>query len=106
MPLDENDRITFFNPDAEVILGYRSWDVERLHYTHIFPPAPGETATVGDLLNKPTDGPIAQRLSVLDAQGKPLLLYITISPLDDNPPSGYGSERVLVIRDVTEEDAG
>ncbi|OGO62382.1 MAG: hypothetical protein A2029_02160 [Chloroflexi bacterium RBG_19FT_COMBO_47_9] len=103
--LDENDRITFFNPDAEVILGYRSWDVERLHYTHIFPPAPGETATVGDLLNKPTDGPIAQRLSVLDAQGKPLLLYITISPLDDNPPSGYGSERVLVIRDVTEEDA-
>jgi PAS domain S-box-containing protein len=103
--LDENDRITFFNPDAEEILGYHSWDVERLHYTHIFPPAPGETATVGDLLNKPTDGPIAQRLSVLDAQGKPLLLYVTISPLDDNPPSGYGSERVVVIRDVTEEEA-
>jgi PAS domain S-box-containing protein len=103
--LDENDRITFFNPDAEEILGYHSWDVERLHYTHIFPPAPGETATVGDLLNKPTDGPIAQRLSVLDAQGKPLLLYVTISPLDDNPPGGYGSERVVVIRDVTEEEA-
>jgi len=103
--LDENDRITFFNPDAEVILGYNSWDVERLHYTHIFPPAPGETATVGEMLQKPANGPIAQRLNVLDAHGKPLLLYVTISPLDDNPPSGYSSERVLVIRDVTEEDA-
>jgi PAS domain S-box-containing protein len=103
--LDENDRITFFNPDAEEILGYSSWDVERLHYTHIFPPAPGETATIGEMLHKPTDGPVAQRLNVLDAHGKPLLLYVTISPLDDNPPSGYGSERVLVIRDVTDEEA-
>ena len=103
--LDENDRITFFNPDAEEILGYRSYDVERLHYTHIFPPAPGETMTVGALLHKPADGPVAQRVNMLDAHGKPLLLYVTISPLDDNPPSGYGSERVVVIRDVTEEDA-
>jgi PAS domain S-box-containing protein len=103
--LDENDRITFFNPDAEEILGYNSSDVERLHYTHIFPPSPGETATVGELLNKPVDGPVAQRLSVLDAHGKPLLLYVTISPLDNNPPTGYGSERVVVIRDVTEEEA-
>ncbi len=103
--LDENDRITFFNPDAEEILGYRSTDVERLHYTHIFPPAPGEAATVGELLRKQVDGPVAQRLNVLDAHGKPLLLYITISPLDDNPPTGYGSERVIVIRDVTEEEA-
>lgn len=103
--LDENDRITFFNPDAEEILGYRSNDVERLHYTHIFPPAPGETATVGELIQKQTDGPVAQRLYVSDARGKPLLLYVTISPLDDNPPSGYGSERVIVIRDVTEEEA-
>lgn len=103
--LDENDRITFFNPDAEEILGYKGEEVERLHYTHIFPPAPGEPMTVGELLQKPTDGPIAQRLNVLDAQGKPLLLYVTVSPLDNNPPSGYGSERVVVIRDVTEEEA-
>jgi two-component system phosphate regulon sensor histidine kinase PhoR len=103
--LDENDRITFFNPDAEEILGYTRQDVERLHYTHIFPPAPGETATVGEMLQKPADGPIAQRLNILDSQGKPLLLYVTISPLDENPPTGYRSERVLVIRDVTEEEA-
>jgi PAS domain S-box-containing protein len=103
--LDENDRITFFNPDAEEILGYQSYDVVRLHYTHVFPPAPGETTTVGDLLNKEADGSVAQRLSVLDAQGKPLLLYVAISPPDENPPSGYGSERVVVIRDVTEEEA-
>jgi PAS domain S-box-containing protein len=103
--LDENDRITFFNPDAEEILGYKRQDVERLHYTHIFPPAPGEAATVGEMLQKPADGPIAQRLNILDAQGKPLLLYVTISPLDESPPTGYRSERVLVIRDVTEEEA-
>ncbi len=103
--LDENERITFFNPDAEEILGYRSRDVERLHYTHIFPPAPGETMTVGELLHKPTAGPVAQRVSVLDAKGKPLLLYVAVSQEDDNPPSGYGSERVVVIRDVTEEEA-
>ncbi|HSB67454.1 MAG TPA: ATP-binding protein [Anaerolineales bacterium] len=103
--LDENDRITFFNPDAEEILGYKSGDVERLHYTHIFPPAPGETLTVGELLQKPADGPVAQRVNVLDAHGKPLLLYVAISPPDINPPTGYGSERVVVIRDVTEEEA-
>jgi PAS domain S-box-containing protein len=103
--LDENERITFFNPDAEEILGYKSGDVERLHYTHIFPPAPGETMTVGGLLHKPTDGPVAQRVNVLDAHGKPLLLYVAISPSDHNPPTGYASERVVVIRDVTEEEA-
>jgi PAS domain S-box-containing protein len=103
--LDENERITFFNPDAEEILGYKSGDVERLHYTHIFPPAPGETMTVGELLHKNTDGPVAQRVNVLDAHGKPLLLYVAISPSDHNPPTGYASERVVVIRDVTEEEA-
>jgi PAS domain S-box-containing protein len=103
--LDENDRIIFFNPDAEEILGYDRRDVERLHYTHIFPPAPGETVTVGELLQRPSDGPIKQRLNVLDAQGKPLLLFFTISPPDHSPPSGYSSERVIVIRDLTEEEA-
>jgi PAS domain S-box-containing protein len=103
--LDENERITFINPDAEEILGYSSRTVERLHYSHIFPSAPGETMTVGELLHKPTDGPVSQRVNVLDARGKPLLLYITISPLDNTPTSDYGSERVVVIRDVTEEEA-
>jgi PAS domain S-box-containing protein len=103
--IDANDRITFFNRDAEEILGYSSWDVERLPYNHIFPPAPGENVTIGELLHKQTDGPIAQRINVLDAHGKPLLLYVAVSPLDDTPPSGYRSERVVVIRDVTEEEA-
>jgi PAS domain S-box-containing protein len=103
--LNENDRITFFNRDAEEILGYRSWDVERLHCTQIFPPAPGETATIGELIQKQVNGPVSQRLSVLDAHGTPLLLLVTISRLDDSPPDGYGSERVIVIRDVTEEEA-
>lgn len=103
--LDEDDRITFFNPDAEEILGYKSWDVEHRHYSHIFPPAPGETASLRELLSKSTDIPVTQRLNVLDAHGKPLLLYMAISPVDQNPPSGYGSERVIVIRDVTEEEA-
>jgi len=103
--LDENDRITFFNPDAEHILGYDRQSVERLHYTHVFPPAPGEAVTVGELLQRSTDTSIKQRLNVLDAHGKPLLLFFTISPPDHNPATGYGSERVIVIRDLTEEEA-
>jgi PAS domain S-box-containing protein len=103
--LDENDRITFINRDGEEILGYHSWDVERLNFARIFPPAPGETATIGELIKKQVDGPVSQRLSVLDAHGAPLLLLVTISRLDDSPPDGYGSERVIVIRDVTEEEA-
>jgi PAS domain S-box-containing protein len=103
--LDENDRITFFNRDAEEILGYKSLDVERRHFSHIFPPAPGETATIAEMLQKEKDKPVAQRINVLDSKGKPLLLYVALSPLDDNPPNGYGSERVIVIRDVTEEEA-
>jgi PAS domain S-box-containing protein len=103
--IDKNERITFFNPDAETILGYDCQNVERLHYTHVFPPAPGETVSVGDLLQRPTDGPIKQKLNVLDAHGKPLYLFFTISPPDQSPPTGYGSERVIVIRDLTEEEA-
>jgi PAS domain S-box-containing protein len=103
--IDENDRITYFNKDAEEILGYNSWEVERHPYTRIFPPAPGENMTISDLLQKQTDEPVAQRINILDAHGKPLLLFVAISPLDDNPPSGFRSERVVVIRDVTEEEA-
>lgn len=103
--LDENERITFFNPDAEEILGYKSRDVERLHYSHIFPTAPGETQSIGELMQKSAESPVPQRLNVLDAHGKPLLLSITVSPLDRTPPDGLRSERVVVVRDVTEEEA-
>jgi PAS domain S-box-containing protein len=103
--IDENECITHFNPDAEEILGYKSLDVEHLHFTHIFPPAEGETVSVEDLLHKPTDGPITHRLNVLNAQGKPLLLFVAISPVDSNPPADQRKERVIVIRDVTEEEA-
>ena len=103
--IDENDCITHFNPDAEEILGYKSLDIEHLHFTHIFPPAEGETVSVEDLLHKPTDGPITHRLNVLNAQGKPLLLFVAISPIDSNPPADQRKERVIVIRDVTEEEA-
>jgi PAS domain S-box-containing protein len=103
--IDEHDRITFFNRDAEEILGYHNWEVEGLHYTRIFTPAPEEKLTISELLHKQADGPVAQRINVLDAHKKPLLLFVAVSPLDDNPPSDYGAERVVVIRDVTEEEA-
>jgi len=103
--IDENERITYFNRDAEEILGYESWAVERLPFTHVFTPAPGEKLTISELLHRQTDGSVAQRINVLDAHSKPLLLFVAISPLDENPPSGYRSERVVVIRDVTEEEA-
>jgi NtrC-family two-component system sensor histidine kinase KinB len=103
--LDENDRITFVNPDAEAILGYHAGSVLSQPYTRIFPPAPGETVTLGTLLNKPPVELVAERLTVLDAQQRPLLLSVSLSQLENDQVEGFGKERVLVIRDVTEEEA-
>lgn len=103
--LDENERITFFNPDAEEILGYRAQNVLHLHYTHIFPPAPNETITLKEILQKPEGERFPQRLTVLDAHHRPILLAITVSRLEGDASNDHKPEHVLVIRDVTEEEA-
>jgi PAS domain S-box-containing protein len=103
--LDGNGMITFFNPDAEKIFGYQAADVVHRHYSHIFVPAPGEVVTLKEFLNKPSGERSSQRLTILDARKRPLLLSITISGGDIDLVSGNVTERVLVVRDVTEEEA-
>jgi PAS domain S-box-containing protein len=103
--LDEEGRITFFNPDAEEILGYRAENVLHHHYSHIFPPAPDETTGMKEILGKLAGDISPQRVNILDARGRPLLLAVHTSLLEGDLPDGSAAERVLVIRDVTEEEA-
>jgi signal transduction histidine kinase len=60
---------------------------------------------LGRLLHNPEGEQTVQHLTVLDAHGHPLLLSIRISRLESDQPDGFGTERVLVFRDVTEEEA-
>jgi PAS domain S-box-containing protein len=103
--LDEQGRITFFNPDAEEILGYRAENVVHHHYSRIFPLAPGEVMGMKDILDQPPGDLAAQRVCILDAKARPLLLAVHVSIIEEDLPEGHESERVLVIRDVTEEEA-
>jgi PAS domain S-box-containing protein len=103
--LDEEGRITFFNPDAEEILGYRAENVLHHHYSHIFPPAPDDTMGMKEILGKLAGDISPQRVNILDARGRPLLLAVHTSLLEGDLPDGSAPERVLVIRDVTEEEA-
>ncbi len=103
--LDEYGRITFFNPDAEEILGYQAEKVVHHHYSHIFPPAPGEVFGVKEILDQSPSDLAAQRVCILDAKWRPLLLAVHVSIIEEDLPDGHASERVLVIRDVTEEEA-
>ncbi len=103
--LDKDERITFINSDAEEILGYPAEKVLHHHYTQIFPPAPGETSGLKEILSKQAGEVSPQRINILDAQGHPLLLVVKLSQVEEDLPGGNEAECVLVIRDVTEEEA-
>lgn len=103
--LDETGRVTFFSPDAERILGYRAPDVLQTHYTQLFRPAPGETLTLREVLQPPPGESPAQRLTVLDAHDRPITLAVSISGLNGDGTPDRQRERVLVLRDVSEEEA-
>jgi PAS domain S-box-containing protein len=103
--LDKDERISFINSDAEEILGYPAEKVLHHHYTQIFPPAPGETSGLKEILSKPAGDAAPQRINILDAQGHPLLLVVKLSQVEEDLLGGNEAECVLVIRDVTEEEA-
>lgn len=103
--LDKDERITFINLDAEEIFGYPAEKVLHHHYSQIFPPAPGETSGLKELLSKPEGDGAPQRINILDAQGHPLLLAVKVSRVEEDLPGGNEAECILVVRDVTEEEA-
>jgi signal transduction histidine kinase len=103
--LDETGRVTFFSPDAERILGYRAPDVLQAHYTQVFRPAPGEAVTLREVLQPSKGEPPAQRLTILDAHDRPITLAVSTSWLNGDEMPDRQRERVLVLRDVSEEEA-
>ena len=103
--LDEIGHVTFFSPDAEHILGYRAPDVLQAHYTQVFRPAPGEAITLREILQPPAGEPPAQRLTILDAHDRPITLAVSTSWLKGDEVPDRRRERVLVLRDVSEEEA-
>jgi two-component system phosphate regulon sensor histidine kinase PhoR len=103
--LDKDQRISFINSDAEEILGYPSEKALHHHYSRIFQLAPGETEGLKEILSQAKSDSAVHRISILDARGNPLLLAIKVSCLEGDIPDGHESECVLVIRDVTEDEA-
>ncbi len=103
--LDNDKRITFINPDAEEILGYRAENALHRHFSQIFPPAPGETSGLQEVLSKAIEDTSPQRVNILDAQGNPLLLAVRASCLKGEQDKGEDAGCILVFRDVTEEEA-
>ena len=103
--LDSEGRITFINQDALDILGYRAENALHRPVAQIFPPAPGEPEGLQEMLLKPVSEVNTRRLTVLNGQGQPLLLSVSLSQPAPDPSSGAAPERVLVLRDVTEEEA-
>lgn len=102
--LDESGRVTFFNPDAEQILGYRAPAVMQAHFTRVFRPAPGETITMREVLH-PLDGaPPPARVTLLDAQDRPITLAVSTSWLETDTQSDRQREHVLILRDIGEEE--
>lgn len=102
--LDESGRVTFFNPDAEKILGFRSVEVMQQHFTRIFRPAPGEAITMYEVL-QPANGALpARHITILDAQERPVTLAVSASSLAAEPNSDRLRERVVVLRDIGEEE--
>lgn len=103
--LDEDGRVTYFNKDAEHILGYPAEKVLHNHYSRIFIPAPGEAVGLKEILSQPAPGTAAQHVNIINGQGQPLLLSVKVNDIERYPAEGKLAERVLVIRDVTEEEA-
>ena len=102
--LDAAGCVTFFSPDAEHILGYRAPNVLQAHYSQVFRPAAGEVTTLREVLQAPTEGSAAQHLTVLDAADRPITLVVSTSWLNSGDAPNR-RERVLVLRDISEEEA-
>jgi signal transduction histidine kinase len=99
--------VTWANSDACQILGYDINHLLRKHYMQVFRPAPGGSITLGDVLQPSADRPPSKRLTILNAQDRPITLKIFLSLLEteDYDTTHHSSEYILILRDVSEEDA-
>ena len=107
LSLDEAGMVTWANADACRLLGYGIRDLLRKHYKQIFPPAPGEIATLDSILTPAVGQPPPRRLTILNAQGNFLTLSVSHAWLGVDRQDGaqHGKEQVLILREVGEEQA-
>lgn len=107
LTLDEAGIITWANADACRLLGYELQGVLRRHYRQVFPPAPGETLRLEDVLAPAPGQPPPARLTILNAQGSFVTLTVSLALLENDAPEAGQSqyERVLILREVGEEQA-
>lgn len=103
--LDQEGLLIWLNPIAEQVLGRRSADVVGFHYSQVFRPAPGETATLRQVLEQRPEQPQISRFSIIDAENHTHLLAVSISRIDASEEPGSRQERVLVFHDLSEEVA-
>jgi signal transduction histidine kinase len=103
--LDDEDHVTFFNSHAETIFGLRTSDVMGAHYSKVFRSASSESINIPDMI-KPRVGTLpVQHITVIGADERPVTLAVSISWLTDNSSGNLSRERVLVVRDISEEEA-
>jgi PAS domain S-box-containing protein len=99
MTLDDQGRITFFSPGAERITGWDGGEVLGHHCDELFRFSEGK----GSFSQAIAARPQTTRLTLQVRSGETATLAFTEAEL---APSGAGEvERVLVFRDVSEEEA-
>jgi signal transduction histidine kinase len=99
--------VTWANTDACHMLGYDILDLLRQHYLRIFRPVPGEIVTLSNVLMPLLGQPVPNHLTILNAQDSSITLTISHSLLDaeDEDTTNVHQEHVLILRDVSEEQA-
>jgi two-component system sensor histidine kinase ResE len=104
--INDAGQVIYFSADAERILGYKAHSALQSNYMQIFRPAPGEIVTAQDVLQNIEENPHQARyLSILNAQDQPITIAVTASWNENGSLSQKQREYVLVLRDVSEEEA-
>jgi two-component system sensor histidine kinase ResE len=107
LTFDMNGLVTWTNSNACHILGYDSLQMLRMHYSEVFKPAPGEAITLDDVIQPPPYQTQANRLTILNAQGRVITLNVSHSFVEmrDQNTTYPSVEHVLVLRDISEEQS-
>jgi PAS domain S-box-containing protein len=103
--LDDEDRITFFNSNAETIFGLKTSDVIGSHYSNIFRSVSSEFINMLEVIQPRVGTLPVQQITVIRADDCPITLAISVSWLNGNSSPNQSRERVLVVRDISEEKA-
>ncbi|HEX8991315.1 MAG TPA: ATP-binding protein [Anaerolineales bacterium] len=99
LTLDASGQVLFLNHTAERITGWRMSEACGSSINQILPLGAGK----GQILERLHSGTPLPPINALNRKGQDVTLAITAADLD--VPAGFPPQRLLVIRDVTVEDA-